>query len=116
MRADSRNERLYPLRVSGAPGALLKFLHAIGTRWNISLFHYRNHGSDYGRVLAGIQVPPRSGEFALHLHELHYAYTEETANPAYRMFLGQAELKAPFNQQVGSAPVGARLTFPGRDV
>jgi threonine dehydratase len=68
---------------------LLKFLQAIGSRWNISLFHYRNHGSDYGRVLAGVQVPPASGaEFEQHLRELQYAYTEETSNPAYRMFLG----------------------------
>ena len=68
----------------------MKFLEAIGTRWNISLFHYRNHGSDYGRVLAGVQVaPPDAATFALHLGELHYEYTEETANPAYRMFLGR---------------------------
>ena len=71
------------------PGALLQFLQAIGTRWNISLFHYRNHGSDHGRVLAGIQVPPPSARISsLHLNELQYAYAEETANPAYRMFLG----------------------------
>ncbi|HEY4645191.1 MAG TPA: threonine ammonia-lyase, biosynthetic [Steroidobacteraceae bacterium] len=71
------------------PGALLKFLRAIGSRWNISLFHYRNHGSDYGRVLAGIQVPPGDrAQFLAHIDDLHYAYTEETSNPAYRMFLG----------------------------
>jgi threonine dehydratase len=68
---------------------MLKFLQAIGSRWNISLFHYRNHGSDYGRVLAGIQVPPPGRtDFMLHLNELHYAYVEETSNPAYKMFLG----------------------------
>jgi threonine dehydratase len=71
------------------PGALLRFLEAIGSRWNISLFHYRNHGSDAGRVLAGIQVPPATRtDFDLHLAELHYPYTDETANPAYRLFLG----------------------------
>jgi threonine dehydratase len=60
-----------------------------GTRWNISLFHYRNHGSDYGRVLAGIQVPPAErAEFMAHLNDLHYAFTDETANPAFRLFLG----------------------------
>jgi threonine dehydratase len=71
------------------PGALLRFLEAIGARWNISLFHYRNHGSDYGRVLAGIQVPPATRrDFELHLADLHYAWADETANPAYRLFLG----------------------------
>jgi threonine dehydratase len=83
------NERLYRFEFPERPGALLRFLQAVGTRWNISLFHYRNHGSDYGRVLAGIQVPPSErDEFVLHIEELHYAYTEETDNPAYRMFLG----------------------------
>jgi threonine dehydratase len=71
------------------PGALLRFLQSIGVRWNISLFHYRNHGSDHGRVLAGIQVPPASRpEFLRHLADLGYEYADETANPAYRMFLG----------------------------
>ncbi len=84
-----RDELLYRFEFPERPGALLRFLQAVGGRWNISLFHYRNHGSDYGRVLAGIQVP--SGEradFLQHLNELHYAYAEETDNPAYRMFLG----------------------------
>ena len=67
----------------------MRFLQAVGTRWNISLFHYRNHGSDYGRVLAGIQVPPAARkDFELHLGELHFEYTDETRNPVYRMFLG----------------------------
>ena len=83
------NERLFRFEFPERPGALLRFLQAIGSRWNISLFHYRNHGSDYGRVLAGVQVAPvDADEFALHLRELGYAFTEETANPAYRMFLG----------------------------
>jgi len=83
------NEHLYRFEFPERPGALVKFLQAIGTRWNISLFHYRNHGSDYGRVLAGIQVAPGEREqFVDHLHELHYAYVEETQNSAYRMFLG----------------------------
>ncbi len=82
------HELLYRFEFPERPGALLKFLQAIGARWNISLFHYRNHGSDYGRVLAGIQVPPAErADFLGHLAELHYAYVEETANPAYRMFL-----------------------------
>jgi threonine dehydratase len=83
------NERLFRFEFPERPGALLRFLQAIGSRWNISLFHYRNHGSDYGRVLAGVQVAPADAdEFAQHLRELNYAYTEETGNPAYRMFLG----------------------------
>ncbi len=83
------DEHLYRFEFPERPGALLKFLQAIGSGWNISLFHYRNHGSDYGRVLAGIQVPPRTQtDFFLHLNELQYAYTEETENPAYKIFLG----------------------------
>jgi threonine dehydratase len=83
------HERLFRFEFPERPGALLKFLQAIGSRWNISLFHYRNHGSDYGRVLAGVQVAPVDAEeFAQHLRDLQYAFTEETANPAYRMFLG----------------------------
>ena len=82
------HELLYRFEFPERPGALMRFLQAIGSRWNISLFHYRNHGSDYGRVLAGIQVPPADrAEFLEHLRELHYAYVEETNNPAYRMFL-----------------------------
>jgi threonine dehydratase len=82
------HELLYRFEFPERPGALLKFLQAIGARWNISLFHYRNHGSDHGRVLAGIQVPPADrGEFLEHLRVLHYPYVEETGNPAYRMFL-----------------------------
>jgi threonine dehydratase len=83
------HERLYRFEFPERPGALLKFLQAIGSSWNISLFHYRNHGSDYGRVLAGIQVPPETRtDFLLHIGDLQYAYTEETDNPAYRIFLG----------------------------
>jgi threonine dehydratase len=83
------NERLYRFEFPERPGALLKFLQAIGFGWNISLFHYRNHGSDYGRVLAGIQVPEGTyKDFCLHLNDLQYAYTEETDNPAYKIFLG----------------------------
>jgi len=83
------HERLFRFEFPERPGALLKFLEAIGSRWNISLFHYRNHGSDHGRVLAGVQVSPAdAGDFALHLRELHYPYVDETPNPAYRMFLG----------------------------
>ena len=82
------NERLYRFEFPERKGALLKFLQAVGTRWNITLFHYRNHGSDYGRVLAGVQVPDADREeFARHLAKLGYTYSDETDNPAYRLFL-----------------------------
>lgn len=69
-------------------GALLQFLSRMGDRWNISLFHYRNHGAAYGRVLMGIQVPvPERGEFQSFLANLGMAYTDESGNPAYRLFL-----------------------------
>ncbi len=84
------DELLYRFEFPERPGALLRFLRAIGSAWNISLFHYRNHGSDYGRVLAGIEVPKAEREeFLRHLNELHYPYTDETGNAAYRMFLGE---------------------------
>jgi threonine dehydratase len=83
-----QDERLFRFEFPERPGALLRFLTAIGDRWNISLFHYRNHGSDYGRVLAGIQVPPDSADdFLAHLTDLGYGFFEETENPAYKMFL-----------------------------
>ena len=82
------DERLFRFEFPERPGALLDFLKAIGTDWNISLFHYRNHGSDHGRILAGIQVPDEdSDELEAHLAELGYAHFEESDNPAYRMFL-----------------------------
>jgi len=82
------SERLYRFEFPERKGALLKFLQSIGTRWNITLFHYRNHGSDYGRVLAGIDVPASdTADFLDHLNVLHYSYSEETNNPGYRIFL-----------------------------
>ena len=82
------NERLFRFRFPERPGALLDFLEAIGERWNISLFHYRNHGSDYGRILTGIQVAPEDAdEFEAHVGKLGYAHWDETDNPAYRLFL-----------------------------
>ncbi len=82
------DERVYRFKFPERPGALLAFLTAIGNFWNISLFHYRNHGSDYGRVLAGIQVPEDEFErFQRHLDDLGYPYTSESDNPVYQMFL-----------------------------
>jgi threonine dehydratase len=83
------DERLLRFVFPERPGALLKFLQAVGSNWNISLFHYRNHGADYGRILAGVQVPSNGADdFLLHLNELKYPYSDETNNPAYKMFLG----------------------------
>ena len=83
-----KNERLFRFEFPERPGALLDFLNAIGTDWNISLFHYRNHGSDYGRILAGIDVADEeTEELEAHLSELGYPHWEESDNPAYAMFL-----------------------------
>jgi len=86
--AEVQNERLFRFEFPERPGALLDFLNAVGTDWNISLFHYRNHGSDHGRVLAGIDVPEdETEELESHLAKLGYAHWEESNNPAYTMFL-----------------------------
>jgi threonine dehydratase len=83
-----RDEMLYRFEFPERPGALMNFLTRMGSGWNISLFHYRNHGADVGRVLAGLQVPERDrGAFRRFLRELGYDYTDETRNPAYRLFL-----------------------------
>jgi threonine dehydratase len=83
------DELLYRFEFPERPGALMRFLNSIGNRWNISLFHYRNHGGDHGRVLAGIQVPPsQRQEFKRFLRRLGYTHVDETPNPAYRLFLG----------------------------
>ena len=84
-----RDERLLRFEFPERPGALRAFLERSGGRWNITLFHYRNHGAAYGRVLAGLEVPPRDEDaFARFLEELGYAWVDETANPAKRLFLG----------------------------
>ncbi|MGB4875032.1 MAG: threonine ammonia-lyase, biosynthetic [Candidatus Competibacter sp.] len=86
------DELLYRFQFPERPGALLKFLTGMAHGWNISLFHYRNHGSDYGRVLVGIQVPAAErARFQQFVQDLNYPYRDETDNPAYRLFLdGQA--------------------------
>jgi threonine dehydratase len=82
------NEHLYRFEFPERPGALLHFLTKMGQRWNISLFHYRNHGSAYGRVLVGIQVPhQQTDEFQNFLDRLGYPYWNEINNPAYQLFL-----------------------------
>jgi len=82
------NEHLYRFEFPERPGALLRFLNKLG-RWNISLFHYRNQGAAYGRVLIGIQVPGNDEQdFIAFLKELGYSYWDETNNPAYELFIG----------------------------
>ena len=83
-----KNERLFRFEFPERPGALLRFLNYMGERWNISLFHYRNHGAAYGRVLVGLQISNESNsEFESFLQNLGYSWWEETGNPAYSMFL-----------------------------
>jgi len=85
----ARHELLYRFEFPERPGALMKFLTAMNPTWNISLFHYRNHGADYGSILVGMQVPPREmGDFRRFLARLGYPASDETRNPAYRLFLG----------------------------
>ena len=82
------NEIVYRFEFPERPGALMRFLTAMSGNWNISLFHYRNHGADYGRVLVGMQVPPRDKrKFRSFLARLGYPFQEESKNPAYRLFL-----------------------------
>ena len=81
-------ERVYRFEFPERPGALLRFLTRMSRGWNITLFHYRNHGADVGRVLAGVEVPKGDAEaFHTFLADLGYPWTDEKANPAYRFFL-----------------------------
>ncbi|OGA08673.1 MAG: PLP-dependent threonine dehydratase [Betaproteobacteria bacterium RIFCSPHIGHO2_12_FULL_69_13] len=87
-RARAKNELLYRFEFPERPGALMKFLTAMRGDWNISLFHYRNHGADTSSVLVGMQVPAREmGEFRRFLAKLGYPFADESRNPAYRLFL-----------------------------
>jgi threonine dehydratase len=84
------NEVVFRFEFPERPGALMKFLSKLGGRWNISMFHYRNHGAAYGRVLVGMQVPASEHEqVKAFLSEIGYNYWDETDNTAYRLFLGQ---------------------------
>jgi threonine dehydratase len=86
---DVRHEHVYRFEFPERPGALMDFLNKLGGRWNISLFHYRNHGADFGRVLAAFEVPPAEhGAFESFLDGLGYPYQREAQNAAYDMFLG----------------------------
>jgi len=107
------NEALYRFEFPERPGALLKFLTRMGQRWNISLFHYRNHGADYGRVLTGIQVPlEQRARLESFLDALGYPFWNESDNPAYGIFLGKPApdmdpaQRPALTQDPGSAPTG----------
>ncbi len=87
------NEFIYSLEFPERPGALLKFLKAVGGRWNISLFHYRNHGAAFGKVLIGLQIPKSEKKvFQQCLDNLGFVYQEETTNRAYQIFAGGNEV------------------------
>ncbi|MFB2936848.1 threonine ammonia-lyase, biosynthetic [Aerosakkonemataceae cyanobacterium BLCC-F154] len=85
----AHNELLYRFEFPERPGALMKFVNSMSPNWNISVFHYRNNGSDYGRIVVGIQVPPNEmAEWQAFLDTLGYRYWDESQNPAYKLFLG----------------------------
>jgi threonine dehydratase len=85
----AKDELLYRFEFPERPGALMRFLNSMRPDWNISLFHYRNHGADYGRVLVGMQVPPKEmPQFRRFLRDLGYPFWDESENPAYKLFLG----------------------------
>ena len=87
---NAKDEIVYRFEFPEHPGALLNFLEHMGANWNISLFHYRNHAADIGRVLVGIQVPEKDKEtFNKFLNQLQYPYFNETDNPGYKLFLGK---------------------------
>tara|TARA_R110002110_G_scaffold333755_2_gene544524 strand:- start:85487 stop:87055 length:1569 start_codon:yes stop_codon:yes gene_type:complete len=91
--AQLKNEVVYRVEFPERPGALLKFLSGLGQRWNISLFHYRNHGAAYGRILLGVQVPrTERREFRDVLEAVGYPYWDETGNRAYQLYLGQSQI------------------------
>ncbi len=84
-----KNEILYRFEFPDRPGALMNFLNKMGQNWNITLFHYRNHGADYGRVLIGLQVlPEEKSDFKVFLDQLGYRHWDESKNPAYKLFMG----------------------------
>ena len=84
----AKDERIFRFEFPERPGALMRFLSSMHPDWNISLFHYRNHGADYGRILVGIQVPDQSKDgLQSFLGQLGYPYWEETEHPGYKLFL-----------------------------
>ncbi|MBE9242964.1 threonine ammonia-lyase, biosynthetic, partial [Synechocystis salina] len=86
--SENQRELLYRFEFPERPGALMKFLGCMNPAWNISLFHYRNHGADYGRIIVGMQVPPAETEqWQQFLANLGYRHWDESDNPVYRLFL-----------------------------
>ena len=84
----AQDERLLRFVFPERPDALMKFLSSMRAGWNISLFHYRNQGADYGRILVGLQVPAKDQpSYDRYLQTMGYAYVDETDNPAYKLFL-----------------------------
>ena len=109
------NEVVLRFQFPERPGALIQFLDSLSDRWNISLFHYRNHGADYGRVLAGIDVPPEErADLKASLESLSYPYWDETENPAYRSFLADSNGNGNGAVAKSAAQVGSRTTKPKR--
>ena len=87
--AHASDEVLYRFEFPERPGALLRFLTSMNPAWNISLFHYRNHGADLARVLVGMQVPTSDADaFREFLDDIGYRFWNESDNPAYKLFLG----------------------------
>ncbi len=85
----AQNELLYRFEFPERPGALMKFVSSMSPNWNISVFHYRNNGADYGRIVVGVQVPPaETSQWQEFLDSLGYPYWDESQNPAYKIFLG----------------------------
>ncbi len=86
------NEHIFSFEFPEYPGALMNFLNTLGENWNITLFHYRNHGAAEGLVLAGFDIPDDGRpEFDQHLDELGYQFSEQTVNPAYQFFLSDLQ-------------------------
>ena len=111
-RATARNERLYRFEFPERPGALMQFLETLGGRFNISLFHYRNHGADFGRVLAAFEVPDAElGEFGSFLDRLGYPCFPEADNPAYALFLAGNGPEALSRRQVDLTKCKVSITF-----
>ncbi|MCC6624141.1 MAG: threonine ammonia-lyase, biosynthetic [Deltaproteobacteria bacterium] len=92
-RAPVLDEVVYRFEFPERPGALMRFLTRLSAGWNISMFHYRNHGAAFGRVLVGLQVPPAErGQWLEAIADIGYPWVEETSSPAYRLFLGGAPI------------------------
>jgi threonine dehydratase len=82
-------ELLYRFEFPEKPGALMAFVNALQASWDIRIFHYRNHGADVGRIVVGVQVPPgERQQWQAFLADLDYQHWDESANPAYQLFLG----------------------------